>query len=234
MTESKADRVRRSLVEAAVDLLAAEGPSAVQARRLAREIGASTMAVYHYFGGMPQLLRAVADEGFRELSARLADVAVTDDPIADITSLAFAYRGFAHANPHLYDLMFGLAAPGGYRPAPSPPGEGPSAPGEGGPAEEGGSTAERQDVPRAYLHLVGAAERAVDAGRIRPADPDRVAAQLWSILHGYVTLELSGHFHQFGDAANQVLLAMGENLLRGLGDDPERIAASAAAHRPRA
>src|SRR5699024_10686374 len=108
---------------------------------------------------------------------------------------------FAHTNPHLYDLMFGLAAPGGYRPAPSP-------------AEE--DSAEQQ-VPRAYLHLVGVAERAVRAGRIRSEDPDRVAAQLWSLLHGYVTLELSGHFRRFDDPAGEVLLGLGANLLAGLG-----------------
>ncbi len=215
MTESKADRVRRSLVEAAVDLLAAEGPSAIQARRLARAIGASTMAVYHYFGGMPQLLRAVADEGFRELAVRLEDVAATADPIADITRLAFAYRDFAHTHPHLYDLMFGLAAPGGHRPAPS----------SGGAADS--SEEQPDEVPRAYLHLVGVAERAVQAGRIRSEDPDRVAAQLWSLLHGYVTLELSGHLRQFDDPPGEVLLGMGANLLAGLGDDPARIAESA-------
>lgn len=84
----------------------------MQARRLAREVGASTMAVYHHFGGMPRLLAAVTDEGFRQLDAHLAAVPTTDDPVAALGRLALAYRAAARKNPHLYDLMFGLSTPG--------------------------------------------------------------------------------------------------------------------------
>ena len=143
--------MRDRLVEAAVRLLAEQGPAAVQARQLVREVGASTMAVYHYFGGMPQLLAAVIDEGFRRLDARLAAVSATDDPVTDIGRLALAYRAAAQENPHLYDLMFGLSAPGGHRP------------------EQHGLpvTSESSAPQRAYGHLVDAADRAIRAGRTR-------------------------------------------------------------------
>jgi AcrR family transcriptional regulator len=203
--------MRDRLVEAAVRLLAEQGPAAVQARQLVREVGASTMAVYHYFGGMPQLLAAVIDEGFRRLDARLAAVSATDDPVTDIGRLALAYRDAAQENPHLYDLMFGLSAPGGHRP------------------EQHGLpvTSESSASQRAYGHLVDAADRAIRAGRIQDQDPVHVAAQLWSILHGYVTLELAGHFNQL-DGLTQVFIPMGINLLVGLGDTPDRVARSAA------
>ncbi|SNR74931.1 transcriptional regulator, TetR family [Haloechinothrix alba] len=196
--------MRSQLVAAAVSLLAEEGPGVIQARRLAREVGASTMAVYHYFGGMPQLLTAVREEGFRRLDARLSEVAITDDPVTDIGRLGLAYRQVAWENPHLYDLMFGLSTPGGYRPEAHAP-----------PAESDGSSSQR-----AYTHLVDAAARAIRAGRVREQDPDSVAAQFWSVLHGYVTLELSGHLDQL-DGLNQVLIPMGINHLVGLGDAPE-------------
>lgn len=206
----KAACVRGRLVQAAVQVLATEGPGAVQARRLTREIGASTMAVYHYFGGMPQLLRAVSDEGFRRLDAHLAAVDVSDDPITDIARLGFAYRAAARENPHLYDLMFGLAAPGGHRPEPLPDRVRTDDPtGEGDPASA------------AYGHLVHAADRAIRAGRIHHDEPELVAAQLWSMLHGFVTLELAGHFAHLAQPPNQVLVPLGLNLLIGLGDEPE-------------
>ncbi len=201
--------MRDRLVAAAVALLAAEGPAALQARRLAREVGASTMAVYHYFGGMPQLLTTVIEEGFRALDARLAEVAATDDPVADLGRLALAYRAVARENPHLYDVMFGLSAPGGHRPE----------------QHEQPDAGEPSVSQRAYGHLVAATERAVRGGRINEAEPAHVAAQLWSLLHGYVTLELSGHFDQF-DGPGQVFMPMAFNLLVGLGDDPERAARS--------
>ena len=54
--------VRGLLVTAAIGLLEREGPDAVQARRLTREIGASTTALYHHFANKQTLLAAMADE----------------------------------------------------------------------------------------------------------------------------------------------------------------------------
>lgn len=204
--------VRERLVLAAVRVLTEEGPAAVQARRVAREIDASTMAVYHHVGGMPELLRAVADEGFRRLGSRVAAVPVTDDPVTDLCRLALVYRRTAHENRHLYDLMFGPPAPAG------------RSTGRGdAPATVAGS-AVAQD---AYGHIVAVVARAMRAGRIRAGDPAAVAAQLWSVLHGYVALELSGQLRHVEDSVTEVLLPLGANLLVGLGDAPHRAAGSA-------
>jgi AcrR family transcriptional regulator len=205
--------VPTQLVDATVRLLAEEGPSAVQARRVAAEIGTSTTAVYHYFGGMPELLRAVLEDGFRRLDAELAAVEPSDDPVADVCRLALAYRTAARRNPHLYDLMFGLSAPGGYRPAQTGP----------------DTWSPMTDAAKgAYAHLVGTAERAIRAGRLRSSDPVLTAAQLWSLLHGYVTLELSGNFADLEDGLARVLMPMGVNLLVGLGDERDRAERSVA------
>lgn len=208
--EHDATTMRDRLVLAAVALLAEGGPGDVQARRIAREVGASTMAVYYYFDGMPQLLAAVIEEGFWRLDAHLAAAPGTDDPITDIVRLALAYRAAARANPHLYDLMFGLSAPGGHHPQKHATSRG-----------DAGAMSQR-----AYRRLVDAGDRAIRAGRLHEQDPASVAAQLWSLLHGYVTLELAGHFDQL-DGLTQVLIPMGTGLLVGLGDSPERATHSA-------
>jgi AcrR family transcriptional regulator len=107
------DDVRRRLLEAAARLLGEEGPSALTTRRLAREADTSTMAVYTHFGSMPALVREVVAEGFARLYARVGAVPVTDDPMADLTSMAIAYRENALTDPHrLHDdeLDVGLEA----------------------------------------------------------------------------------------------------------------------------
>ena len=48
----------------------------------------STMAVYTYFGGMPGLWQAVRQEGFERLSARLARIEPTPDPVRDLAAMA--------------------------------------------------------------------------------------------------------------------------------------------------
>ncbi|MGH8570384.1 MAG: helix-turn-helix domain-containing protein, partial [Gammaproteobacteria bacterium] len=58
------ERVRLALIEAAARVLARDGPDALTTRRLASEVGTSTMALYTHFGGMDDLRRAVRLEWF--------------------------------------------------------------------------------------------------------------------------------------------------------------------------
>src|SRR5215211_5008997 len=105
---------RAALVEAAARLLAAQGPAALTARRLAAEVGTSTMAIYTYFGSMPDLVRGVVREGFDRLARRLAEAPTTDDPVADLAHQSRAYRSNALAEPHLYAVMLGGSTVAGF------------------------------------------------------------------------------------------------------------------------
>ena len=81
--------------------------------------GLSTMAVYTHFGGIPELLQAVVDQGLKDLDRAISQVPVTDDPVADLSAMALGCRQFARQNPHLYELMFGLSTRRAtYRPLP--------------------------------------------------------------------------------------------------------------------
>ena len=104
------DGVPERVVQATIRLLAEQGPSAIKARTVASASGLSTMAVYHHFGGIAELIRAVADRGFTELGRAFSQVPVTKDPIDGLFfAMALMTRRIARENPHLYDLMFGLS-----------------------------------------------------------------------------------------------------------------------------
>ena len=202
--------VRERLIEATIRILAEDGPSAVKARTVASASGLSTMVLYTHFGGIPELLAAVIDQGFRKLADGFSRVELTDDPVADLCSMALTARHQARANPHLYDLMFGLSTRATYRPA-------------------------KDACPRsglapafldAYEHVIAGCGRLVESGRVDQDDPKVVAAQLWSLVHGFVTLELADHFAEFADPAADVLLRLGTNLAVGFGDDRARAVAS--------
>ncbi len=206
--------LRSRIIDIAVELLAEQGPSALQARAIAKAAEVSTMSVYNIFGGMPDLLRAVDEHGHRLLSAAFLATPASEDPVADIFRLALVYRQQAHLNPHLYDLMFGLSTRGAYR------------------AIEH-KAAEPHDTPSAayemtYTHLVTAAKRLVESGRVRDDDPAVIAAQLWSFVHGFIALELAGHFRQFKDSVAMVLIPIGINMAIALGDTREQAEASIA------
>lgn len=104
------------LVEAAVTMLAQKGPSEIKARSVAEAAQVSTMAVYYHLGGLPELLQAVVDKGFRDLDRAFDAVPLSDDAVVDLFAMALATRQLAQHNPHLYDLMFGLSTRGSYRP----------------------------------------------------------------------------------------------------------------------
>jgi AcrR family transcriptional regulator len=207
-----AHAVPERVVRATIGLLAEQGPSAVKARTVASASGVSTMAVYHYFGGIAELMRAVVDHGFKELDNAFARVPVTEDPLADLFAMALTTRRVARENPHLYDLMFGLSTRRAtYRPLP-----------DSDVRFSGRSPA----FQGAYRHLSEACARLVSSGRVQQQEPEALAAQLWSFVHGCITLELAEHLVEFDDPVAQVLQPMGVNLAVGLGDTRERAHAS--------
>ena len=191
---SEESDVRRRLIEVAADILSEDGPAALSARRLARDNGTSTMAVYTHFGGMPALVRAVVAEGFARLYARVAEVEQTDDPLMDLIASSAAYRAHALADPHLFSVMFGSASLGEYR-----------------------LTTEELEVGlAAFDQLAAIVARVMAAGAIRPGDPRAVAGQFWAALHGYVMIELSGLGHVVDDPETEILQPMLAHLLAGL------------------
>ncbi len=186
--------VRRRLLEAAALLLDESGPDALTARRLAATAGLSTMAVYTHFGGMPALVKEIVVEGFKRLAEHITAHPRTDDPVADLVDLAFAYRANALENPHLYSVMFGAASLGGYTLAPE----------------------ERAVGIYTFVVLSEAVARAMELGTLRRDDPGLVAQQLWTAMHGYVMLELAGLHLTSKDPAEEVFRPLMATLLAGL------------------
>jgi AcrR family transcriptional regulator len=163
------DDVGRTLLDAAGDVLATDGPSALTVRRIAAEAGVSTMNVYSRFGGKDGIVEHLWLEGFTRLADSTRSVAVTDDPIADLRACGESYRRFATRNRPYYAVMFDRVVPTF---VPSEP---------------------------ARVHALGALElladrcaKAMDLWRIPRADPLTTAAAVWAGLHGVVSLELKG------------------------------------------
>ncbi len=209
----QADRnVRDELLGVAVEMLNQDGPDGLQTRKIAGAAGTSTMAVYTYFGGMPGLIAAVADEGLRQFDAAMT-MPSTDDPVADLVATGIAYRRYAIERPHMYRLMFGST----------------SAHGINAPAHDvlTLSVAEINDHYPSFAHVVRGVHRCMLAGRIAAGSPDddatvvATAAQFWASVHGFVMLELAGYYGAQGSAVVPVLAGLTGNLLVALGDSPE-------------
>jgi AcrR family transcriptional regulator len=216
--------VRDEMLSVAVGLLHEHGPDALQTRRVAGAAGASTMAVYTHFGGMRGLIAEIAAVGLRQFDTALT-VPQTADPVADLLSIGAAYRHYAAGHPHMYRLMFGSTSAHGIN-APAP----------------NVLTLTVDEIRLhhpSFAHVVRAVHRCMLAGRIssgsvadtddRAPHDDQVvaaAAQFWTLVHGFVMLELAGFYGHDGAAVAPVLTALTTNLLVALGDSPEQVGRS--------
>ncbi|OCC10057.1 TetR/AcrR family transcriptional regulator [Streptomyces sp. PTY087I2] len=91
--------LRRVILDAALDVIAANGPAALSLRDLARRAGVSHAAPAHHFKDRTGLLTTVAAEGY----ALLAD-ALTGAP--DFRERGVAYVRFAATHPAYFQVMF--------------------------------------------------------------------------------------------------------------------------------
>jgi AcrR family transcriptional regulator len=92
----------REIVEAARELLEAEGPAGLSMRRIAQRVGIRAPSIYKHLPDKQALEAALISAGFAEWAAVLETAAGESEPLA---ALARAYRGFAKRHPHLYRLM---------------------------------------------------------------------------------------------------------------------------------
>ena len=102
--------LKRSLVDAALALVAEKQDWDFSLREVARRAGVSHNAPYNHFADKRDLLAAVAAAGYEALRVcLLAAAADADAPEAALVATGVAYVRFGIANPAHYRLMFGAA-----------------------------------------------------------------------------------------------------------------------------
>ncbi|MDI9931216.1 TetR/AcrR family transcriptional regulator [Rhodococcus sp. IEGM 1354] len=159
--------LRTRLLEAAAESVAQHGVDSLSLRKLAATQGTSTTAIYSLFGGRAELLVALFAASFSSFGDAQRSVPVTGDPEVDLRELAFAYRRWAMANPHLYAVMFGGVL------------------GSVDVSDQAHLAAAAMDPLRAVV------ASAVEAGTMSGASVDVISHSFWAIVHGLVSLELA-------------------------------------------
>lgn len=194
---SPPDDLRRTLLDASLDLIAREGLEGFSMREVARRAGVSHQAPYHHFSDREAILAAVVAEGFQLLrEAMLEALDGADEPVTRLTALGKAYVAFALKHPAHFKLMFRSEL----------------------------VRAEKHDEAKACAEsafdLLVKSVDAVAQQRYGRSDPTLVLVA-WSIAHGLSTLLLEGKLeHQIGagkraqrEAGDRVLEAF-ETLMR--------------------
>jgi AcrR family transcriptional regulator len=188
--------LRRDLLDAALELIAKEGPSAVSLRSLARRLGVSHAAPANHFPDKAALFTAIAVEGFTLLAEAMADTAGRLGPDAGagqrFRAAGRAYTGFALDHPAHFAVMWQRDLL-------------------------------RQDAPelaaagdRTFELLLGSVREIQSEGWASGSDPQAVAYLAWSVVHGLATLWLGGPLQHdqrsFDEIAGEVVTLLGSAL----------------------
>ena len=183
--------LRRALIQAGLKLLSERGVEALSLRAAAELAGVSHAAPYRHFRDKNALLAAIAEEGFRLLTAELRAAIAgcgSHDLLARLRAAGQGYVSFALRHPAHFRIVFGGVVREDAEPCP-----------------ELGALSEAGD--EAYGVLRGLVVEGLQRGKLRVADPDQLALSAWSMVHGLSQLAISGNLGALGaDPANPASL----------------------------
>ena len=177
------------LVQAALALLEETGLASLTVRTVATQAGVAPMGVYSRFGSKDGLLETLFITGFQGLREAIEPPPATS-PRALLVAGCLGYRRYAIEHPQLYHLMFEQMMALDLSP-------------------------EALDVAQGtFAVLANWVQAAMDSGELAPQNNVEVAQQIWSAMHGAVSLEIAGV--HFADNREHNFTAMIEALLTGL------------------
>jgi AcrR family transcriptional regulator len=158
--------LRADILAAAEQLLIKTGDQgAVSIRAIADAAGVTPPSIYLHFADKTELLGAVCEARFADLSRSMQDATQgIADPLEVLWAIGRAYVRFGLENPEHYRIMFMTR-----------------------PLAEG-LPLDRLPGLTAFGYVVEAVARCMDAGGITAGDPFLVATNLWTAVHGVTSL----------------------------------------------
>jgi AcrR family transcriptional regulator len=111
------EATRAEILDAAWELVRAEGLAGLSLRDLARRVGMQAPSLYSYFESKHAIYDAMFAQGARDYLEREAVVPSTGDPVADLQAGLRFFVAFCTEDPVRYQLMFQRTIPG-FEPSP--------------------------------------------------------------------------------------------------------------------
>jgi len=173
------EAVRERILNEALAIINAEGYANLSMRKLAQRLGFTAKTIYNYYSNKDELYLMVLIKGFSELVQEFrAACQSSSDPLAKLSAAMHAYVRWGIGNKHYYNIMFSMDTPkySDYR----------------GTSMEG--IAAEQNRIALELTQIGTAVLKEVAGNIHSIAEDEIPyrlMQLWTILHGVVSLSIS-------------------------------------------
>jgi AcrR family transcriptional regulator len=108
------DITREEIKDTARRLMAEKGTAGLSVRAIARQMGMTAPALYHYYASLNDLITALIQDAFTQLADTLESAAAASDLTTSaqrLTAVANANRGWALAHPIDFQLLYGNPIP---------------------------------------------------------------------------------------------------------------------------
>lgn len=164
--------LKNALINAGLEILSAEGITALSLRKVARKVGVSHTAPYNHFENKEALVVGIAAEGFSRLTQSMESSLplFPDDPRKQLLEIGWGYVRFALENPDYFRVMFSEL---------------------GGDVMALDSEREHTNSFGILLNTIRACQA---AGDVAAGDPIQLAFSAWSVVHGTAMLLINTPF----------------------------------------
>ncbi len=161
------EEMRTAILEAAWQLVLADGWQSLSIRKIAEAIEYSVPVIYHHFENKDAILLEFTRQGFQQLTQEVEEACQKESDVASqLEAMAQAYWNFAFNHQEYYQLMFGLGIPTC-------------------------ETVNRVAEMKSFSHMVVEVLRRAIARSSHPeVDPWLKFHTYWSILHGLVSIQM--------------------------------------------
>ena len=163
----KQEEIKQQIIKESYAIICNEGWQALSIRKIADAIEYSVPVIYKHFENKEAIIEYFTLEGFRLLTQHMQRCTSAElAPCAQLRILADSYWDFAHVYPAYYRIMFGLGIPA---------------------CETINSSLEISTMSKFMYDAIEAT--ALNAGN-KALDLHLKLKTLWSMLHGFVAIEL--------------------------------------------
>lgn len=163
----RSNLTKTTVVQAAADMINAEGLEALSLGRLAKGLGIRTPSLYNHVDGLPGLMRELSLLNARNLAERLNDVAIGKSGSELVRAVMQAIRAYIKEYPGLY---LSTVRASGTQASADP------------------------ELEQEEARSVRVGMAAMASFRLEGEDAVHAVRGLRSVVHGFATLEISGGF----------------------------------------
>lgn len=165
--EREKGEMKKMITTAAMKMFLEDGYAKTSIRNIADAIEYSPGTIYLYYKDKDELLYEVQAQAFLKLLEAFKAHATSEDPILRLEQLGKTYVSFGLENPELYDLMFIIRAPMNVD-----------------------DELHKDNGVETFYYLLNCLEECIKNGLLIFKDPMQAALQVWSMMHGLVSLNL--------------------------------------------